>query len=234
MSEDQGVEPSVAGQVDLPATRMTALNSVSLISALLTIFTFLKDAAEVADFMLRHVGLSMAVLAALLLLFSGDLAPRFARHLSRLIAKIWGFFFVAWRKLLPAGSKLPGRKIFSFGRATTVAVALFLVVFSVFQVYVSGVYYILLESSTNENAVSLRAAELNAKLEARGSGLRVQVTPPLGRNEYFGITMGPIFDHSQAVSSLRKLRQVIPVREDAEVIKVTAHNMWRRVAGAFG
>lgn len=221
IAQDAGTHGSHAN-----GSRRAALSSVSLISALLTIFMFLKEADEVVGFMLEHVGLSVAALGLLILLFAGDLIPRLAVGLWSLVSNIW-------RSLLVFLRQLPGRKLLSYGRIGIAVLALLLVIFSIGRVYISGVYYALLESSRDEEATSLQVANLNSLLAEKGSNLRVELTPPLGRSDYFAITVGPIFVKSEADAIFAELQQTIPVRDDANVKKVTMRGMWRKAVGVF-
>lgn len=150
----------------------SGLGKLSLLSAFLTIFTFLKDSAEVVEFMLEHVVLSIVVSAGLILLFAGGLVPRLEMPVSAVLAE-------ASRRLRRILRSIPGQRLFSASRRVMIAGALGLVLYFVVKVYVSGVYYVQLESWKDEAVITTRAAALNEILTKAAPAASLCLTPAL-------------------------------------------------------
>jgi len=225
-SVDQSVEPNPS---TISMKGKSAVDGISLISAFFTILTLMKDSMEVVSFMLQHVLLSVLISAALITVFSIGLAPRVGASIGTILVEISGHL----KQLLKVNF---GRKVFSLSRRIIVLGALVLVLLALVKVYISGVYYILLESGRDEGLVAARVAELNSVLAQRGGDLQVELTPPLGSSKYYAITIGPIFDQSKAADLFARLQEILgnEMRRDAGVKKITLRNLWRKAAGLFG
>ncbi len=200
----------------------------SLIAAFLTIFTFLKDAAEIMEFMVQNMAISLLVTAGLLVLFARDL---FGLKAGRL----WSYFGPMISRLGLFLRKLVDSKIAIFGRAGIVVVALMILGIASLRVYVAGVYYILLESSRNQEATEKRVDQLNEiLLENEKADLILEATRPLGRSQYYGITIGPIYSEEKADEMFEDLKEVLgeqEIRDDAGVKEVPLSVIWRKATG---
>ena len=206
-----------------------AFHAISLASALLTIITFLKDATEVVDFMVHNMLLSGGVCLLLLMLFTGELVPRLASKIGELILQLFHFFD-------NIRLKFSTMKLLTLSRLGIVGLAAIVILFAAGKVYLSGVYYIILESSTEEIAIHKRVTILNNLLADQAwDGPQIEAAPPLGRSKYFAITIGPIFNKQEAQDTFERLKQLlgVEVRPDAGVRRVTLANVWRKAKGIY-
>jgi hypothetical protein len=213
---------------------MRLLNNVGIF---LTLFTFLKDWKDVVNFVAQNLASAGLVLVALAALFTWELVstrrrtkpPRGEAAPSRRL-----------RRLFPSSWSPRRMRGWALLRAALTTLALAVVGFLVVRVYVAGVYYVQLESSTDAAAVAARVDQLNGFLDAAGeTTLRVKAQAPLGANRNYAITVGgPIFSAEEAARTFVRVKEVLGERlrpeDEAGVKRVTFGKVLTRLGGMLG
>ena len=187
-------------------------HSLNYIAVPVTIVSFFKDWKEVMAFVAQNSLLAFFFLIAFLIIF-----------LRFVVCELEIKLPVYKREIKSADDheeKRGASKTF-FQKAALLFTffALGIVLFISITVYITGVHFVIVESSDEKQRAISRASEMNKLFKDAGEkDLVVTVNDPVGDNPYFALTIGgPHFSRKSAEETLSRARQVLGknIRSDA-------------------
>ena len=191
-------------------------------TAFVTAVTLLKESAELAKLALENPAIALVVAIGLSLLLLSSLVLTTKVFLNKRRRE-------GSQEETGNTKKQASKKVFHIGRVAIVALALALLVSGTALMSTRGVYYVILESSSQRPPLADRATQLNSRLTQASFPREVRVLGQRsGREEkYFALAVGPYLTRPAADEGLGQLHRLLEeqVRADAWVSKAALVNL---------